>query len=105
MILDTVGRSSISGRLAVLNDGGFYLLANPNLSALVRGLGVHGMGAKRVITGSAVHSSEKLDALRDLIVEGKLRSVIDRRFPLKDVAEAHRYFETGQAVGRVAVTV
>jgi 2-desacetyl-2-hydroxyethyl bacteriochlorophyllide A dehydrogenase len=105
VILDVVGKSSFSGSVRSLKQNGSYLLANPGLSHLVRGKWTSVRSSKKVISGAAGQKSGDLVFLKELIEAGKIKSVIDRRYPLEQTAEAHSYVETGHKKGNVVITV
>ena len=105
-IFDTVGKSSFSDCVRSLKKKGFYLRTfNIGLSPVVRGLWTSMTSGKKVIGETASPKSEDLHFLKELIEEGKITSVIDRRYPLERIAEAHRYVEEGHKKGNVVITV
>jgi len=105
VIFDIVGKSSFSGCIRSLKQNGRYLSANPGLSRMVRGLWTSKTSSKKVIVGTASYKIEDLIFLKELIEAGKIKSVIDRRYPLEQIAEAHSYVEKGHKKGNVVITL
>ncbi|MEJ2208733.1 MAG: NAD(P)-dependent alcohol dehydrogenase [Anaerolineae bacterium] len=105
VIMDVIGKSSFSGSMKSLSPKGRYLLVNPRVSHMVRGLWSGITSGKRVIAGAASRTAADLDFLTQLIEAGKLQVVIDRCYPLEQTADAHRYAEAGGKKGNLVITV
>jgi NADPH:quinone reductase-like Zn-dependent oxidoreductase len=105
LVLVAVDQVPFSACLKALKANGTYV----NVTAPLRSLEMHWAAltsGKRVITGARPDTTaEDLTFLKGLIEEGKLRSVIDRRYPLEQIVEAHRYVDQGHKKGGVVVSV
>lgn len=105
IIFDVVGKSSFSRSLRSLKKNGCYLLANPGLSQIIRGRLTSIRSSKKVIAGTLNEKIEDLIFLKDLIEADKIKTVIDKRYPLEQTSEAHRYVEKGHKKGNVVITI
>jgi NADPH:quinone reductase-like Zn-dependent oxidoreductase len=105
VIFDTVNRSSFSFCKNALKRRGIYLATFPTMVFLFQMLWTSMIGNKKVISGEASEKAEDLNFLKDLIEEGKIRTVIDRSYPLEQIAEAHWYVEQGHKRGNLVITV
>jgi NADPH:quinone reductase-like Zn-dependent oxidoreductase len=101
VIFDAVGKSSFSRSKRSLKKKGFYVSAALSLRAKFLSM----ISSKKVIVGVASEKTEELIFLKELIEAGKIKSAIDRRYPLEQIVEAHRYVEKGHKKGNVVITV
>ncbi|HEY84180.1 MAG TPA: NAD(P)-dependent alcohol dehydrogenase [Chloroflexi bacterium] len=105
LVFDILGRSSFSRCKSSLKQNGRYLLASFKMRQLFQMLWTSIIGSKKVICALASDKAEDLIFVKELVEVGKIKSVIDRRYPLEQIAEAHRYVEKGHKKGNVVITV
>lgn len=106
IIFDAVGKLPFSRCRTSLAERGVYLTVFPRLDALLRAPWAKPK-VRFAATGlrPARDKAEDLRFIAELIDTGRFRAVIDRRYPLEQVAEAHRYVETGHKRGNVVISL
>lgn len=105
LIFDIMGRSLFSRCKGSLSKNGRYLLASFKMKQLFQMLWTQMMGNRKVICAIAPGSTGDLISVKELIEAGKIKAIIDRRYPLEQIAEAHRYVEKGHNKGNVAIWI
>lgn len=107
VIFDAVGKSSFSACKEALADNGVYLTTVPTLGIVFQILKTSLFGSKKAkfATAGLMQNKENLNFITKLVEDGKLKPVIDRRYPLEQIAEAYSYVETGRKKGNVIITV
>jgi NADPH:quinone reductase-like Zn-dependent oxidoreductase len=113
LILDNVGNHSLSAYRRVMTPEGIVsIVGGPNENAWlgplvqpIKGIVLSPFSSQRFAMFIAELNVPDLELISDLIRQGKITPVIDRRYALSEVPEAIRYLETGRARGKVIVTV
>ncbi len=109
LIIAANAHHSIFDYRRVLRPGGIYVMAGGGgvqmLQAILLGPFLSLIGSKKMLLFLARIGNKDLVVLKDLLEAGKVVPVIDRRYPLNEVAEALRYLEKGHARGKIVITV
>ena len=105
VIFDMVAKSSYSECVKALNPNGRYLMANPRISDMLMSVLTSKFTDKTAIFEFAREKEEELLALKKMIEDGKIQSIIDKIYPFEQAVEAHRRVETEQRLGPVVISV
>ena len=105
LIFDILGRSSFSRLKRSLKPNGIYLLASYKMKQLFQMFRTSMFGGQKVICAMASEKSEDLVFIKELVEAGKIKTIIDKCYPLEQAAEAHRYVESGLKKGPVVITL
>jgi NADPH:quinone reductase-like Zn-dependent oxidoreductase len=105
VIFSMVAKSSYSDCIRALNPRGRYLMANPRMIDMLRSVLTSKFTDKTAIFVFAGETEEELLALKEMIEENKLKSIVDKIYSLEHVAEAHRRVETEQRLGTIVISL
>jgi NADPH:quinone reductase-like Zn-dependent oxidoreductase len=111
-IFDILGKSSFSKCKSSLKRSGRYILVSFKMKQIWQMLWTNLLGVlpynkktKKVVCAMLNEKPEDLIFIKRLIESGKIRTIIDKSFPLEQAAQAHRYAGEGQKKGSVVITV
>lgn len=104
-IIDILGKGTFSSYKKSLKNSGIYLLASFKTKKLLQMLLTAITGQKRVVCALVSPAKQDLLFVKHLIEDGKIKSMIDKSFPLEETAEAHMYVESGIKQGDVVIKV
>jgi NADPH:quinone reductase-like Zn-dependent oxidoreductase len=109
LILGAGGYRSIFDYRRALKSGGTYVMVGGAMAqvyeAMLLGPFVSMGGSRRMVNLAAMPDQEDLVFVKGLIEAGQLMPIIDRRYPLSEVADALRYYGEGHSRGKVVVTI
>jgi len=106
LIFDTVTKTSFGHAKRALAKGGRYIPTVGGIGSFLRAAWSRRFGGRaRFVFGMSIAKQAELVELERLVARGAVRPIIDRRYALEDLAEAHAYVDTGHKRGNVVITV
>jgi len=106
-VVDAVGKTTFFRCRRLLKPGGVFAATDvgPWCQTLVLALWSAIIQSNRVVIPVPGRITGFVDFVKGLMEAGRFRAVIDRKYPLAEIADAYRYVETGQKVGIVVINV
>jgi NADPH:quinone reductase-like Zn-dependent oxidoreductase len=106
-VIDAVGKYAFVRARRALRPGGIYVAtdAGPYLESLLMAIPSRFAGSRRLVFAVGRRSKQNLVFMRELIESGAYRPVIDRRYPLDQVVDAHRRVESWHKAGNVVLVM
>ena len=105
VVFDVIGTKSPWKIMKSLRPKGRYVLATPWVFQVIKGTFSALFKGRKFRYALAGEKTEDMEYIRNLVNEGKLKTVIGKTFPLEQLAEAHRYVESKDKIGHVAITI
>jgi NADPH:quinone reductase-like Zn-dependent oxidoreductase len=105
LVFDVVGATTFDHCQNSLKPKGIFLACIMGLTDMLRALWTSITGGKKMRGGVAINNLERMTFIAELAAAGKLKPVIDRSYPLEQIAEAFKHVERGHKKGNVVITV
>ncbi|GAB1543334.1 NAD(P)-dependent alcohol dehydrogenase [Scytonema sp. NUACC21] len=105
IILDAVAKQSFSSCQKVLKPNGTYVTTVPSFESVVQNILTFILPGQKARNVLAVPKTQDLAYLKELSEAGKLKTVIDRTYPLQEIVAAHTYSESGRVAGKIAISI
>lgn len=105
LIYDILGKSSFEKCQSILTPKGILLYASFKVKQLIQMMQTSKSTGRKVICTFSSENLDDLNFIKGLVEAGKYKTLIDKRFPLEETAEAHRYYESGKNTGNVVISV
>lgn len=106
VIFDVLGKSDFSQSKDSLTENGIHFYASFKMRQVFQMLWTSLTASKqRVICALSNETIDDLVFIKERIEAGDIKTVIDRCYPLEEIAEAHRYIENGQKTGNIVITI
>ena len=109
LILAAAGYRSIFDYRSALNPEGIYVMAGGAMAQIFQcmllGPWISMTGSRKMVNLSSKPKQDDLVFIKKLIDDGKVRPVIDRRYPFQEIPDALRYYGEGHTRGKVVITV
>ncbi len=105
VVFDTIGKISLKKGLKSLSDNGHLLLASAGIGTMIGGSIKSMFIKKKIVSGVIKETVKDMNFFKQLIEQGSLKAVIDRTYPLEQIAEAHSYVDKGHKKGNVIIAI
>ena len=103
-VFDAVGKSSFFRCKRLLKKKGIYTSSGGFLNIFLLFI-TPIFGGRKVVFSFSNDIAGELNFIKDLIMKGSFKAVIDRKYPLEQITEAYQYVASGNKIGNVIITM